>query len=380
LLVAAALLAGLAAGVAGAAPTADPGISATSILIGGTATLPDETAVGANAYFAWINGHGGVGMRTISYLVLDDAGDPAGTVAAVRRLVERDGVFAIFKVAGTAANLAVRDYLNRRQVPQLLSGSGLSGLGAVAGRYRYTVGYGPTDLAEGTVYGRYLASLRPSEGIAVLYQDDEDGRELLAGLKRGLGAAVANLAQAVPYDPASTDVRPEVADLARSGASVFMVFGFGKAARQAVAQAGKLGWRPQLFVVDPSAVTAVPGPISSTFTKDPADPAWAKDPGILLFRRVLRAAGLGSSANGGYLAGMASAFTLVDVLRRGGETPTRAAVLRAVDHLNEANNPFLLPGIVVKTSGSDHFPIQQLQLQRWNGARWIRFGGLVTAA
>jgi branched-chain amino acid transport system substrate-binding protein len=400
-LLAAVVLACFAAGVAGAAPRSDPGVTSSSILIGGTSPISGEAAAGAavatgaNAYFKWINGHGKVNGRTITYKILDDGYDPGKTVVAVRQLVEQDNVFAIFNVLGTNNNLAVRDYLNGKKVPQLFAASGFTGFGSDYRKYPDTIGYIPTYSAEGAVYGRYLAATKPTAKIAVLYQDDDYGKDLVNGLKRGLGSKAGNIVKSVGYDPTQPDVNSQVSDLKSSGANVFMIFCFGKFALQAFIQANKLGWRPQIFVNDVAATTGImqvatatatkketTGAISIVFAKDPADPAWAKDPGILLFQRVMRAAGLGSSVNltnGYYLAGMASAFTLVDALKQAGKNLTRQTLLKATANLKEANNPFLLPGVVVKTGPNDRFPIQQMQLQRWNGSRWIRFGGLVTA-
>ncbi len=397
-----ALLVGIPAAVAGAArPAADPGVTATSVLIGGTAPISGEAAAGAavaqgaDAYFKWINAHGKTNGRTIAYKYLDDGYDPGKTVVAVRQLVEQDNIFAIFNTLGTNNNLAIRDYLNGKKVPQLFVASGFTGFGSDYRKYPYTVGYIPTYQAEGTVYGRYLASTKPSAKIAVLYQDDDYGKDLLAGLKRGLGKKVGNIVKAVGYDPTQPNVDSQVAELKGSGASVFMIFCFGKFALQAFINANKLGWRPQIVVNDVAATTGIMqvatatatkatinGAISIVFAKDPADAGWAKDPGILLFQRVMKAAGLGSAANlknGYYVAGMASAFTLVDALKKAGKSLTRQTLLKASANLNEANNPFLLPGIVVKTGPNDRFPVEQMQLERWNGTRWVRFGGLVTA-
>jgi branched-chain amino acid transport system substrate-binding protein len=396
------LVACVGAGVAGARPASDPGATSSSVLIGGTSPISGEAAAGgavaagANAYFRWVNAHGKVAGRSINYKILDDGYDPGKTVAAVRQLVEQDNVFAIFNVLGTNNNLAVRDYLNGKKVPQLFAASGFTGFGSDFKKYPYTTGYIPTYSAEGAVYGRYLASTRPSARIAVLYQDDDYGKDLLNGLKRGLGAKAGNVVKAVGYDPTSTNVDSQVAELKGTNANVFMIFCFGKFALQAFINANKLGWHPQIVVNDVASTTGIMqiatatatrattnGTISIVFGKDPADPAWAKDPGILLFQRVMKAGGLGSAVNlknAYYIAGMASAFTLVDALKKAGKNLTRASIVNAVDSLNEANNPFLLPGIVVKTSATDHFPVQQMQLQRWNGTRWIRFGGLVTAS
>jgi branched-chain amino acid transport system substrate-binding protein len=389
----------LLAAVAGARPTATPGVTATSILIGGTAPISGEASAGsavargAEAYFRWVNGHGAVNGRKITYKFEDDAYDPSRTVQVVRELVEQDEVFAIFNTLGTNNNLAVRDYLNSKKVPQLFVASGFTGWGRDYRKYPYTIGYIPTYTAEGTVYGRYLASTKPNAKIAVLYQDDDYGKDLLTGLKRGLAGKAGKIVKAVGYDPSQPNVDSQVAELKQTGADTFMIFCFGKFALQAFINANKLGWRPQIFVNAVASTTGImtlatltaskkgtTGTISIAFGKDPADPSWAKDPGVKLFERVMKAAGLGRSENlknGYYTAGMASAFTLVNVLKEAGKNLTREGVIGAASSLNEANNPFLLPGIVVKTGANDHYPLEQMQLQRWNGTRWIRFGGLI---
>jgi branched-chain amino acid transport system substrate-binding protein len=383
--VGAVIVAAVLASAASAAPAADPGVTSTSILIGGTTSTGSALARGADAYFKWINARGGVNGRRIVYRYLDDSGDPGTTLAEVQRLVEKDDAFAIFNVPGTNNNLAIRDYLNSREVPQLFAASGLTALGADYREYPYTIGYPPTYRAEGSVYGRYLASTRPRSRIAVLYQDDDYGKDLLSGLRRGLGASVRDIVKTVGYEPSEPTLEAEVAELRSSGADVFMVFCPGKFALQALAGAKRLGWRPQIFLNQVAAApsiarAAASGAISVAFGKDPTDPAWSGDPGLLLFQRVMKANGLGPSlGNAGTVAGMASAYTLVDALKLAGRNLTRQTLLKATANVNEADNPFLLPGIVVRTGPNDRFPVEQMQLERWNGKRWIRFGGLVTA-
>lgn len=361
----------------------------TSILIGGTSPLTGVNAAaaalarGAEAYLRYINARGGVLGRRIVYRYLDDGSDPNRTVKAVRQLVERERVLALFNIVGTSNNLAVRGYLNDRKVPHLFVASAYTGWGREARRYPWTVGFNPTHTTEGTVYGRYLASTNPGARIAVLYQDDEDGFDLLNGLKRGLGNS-ASIVEAVGFDPRERRVDSHVAELRQTNASVLMIFCAERFAAQALHTAGRIGWRPQMFVGAAAVTTGgkTVGTISAAFTKDPADPSWNSDPGIKLYRQVMRGAGLGSPSNlrnAKHAAGAAAAFTLVDTLRKAGLDLARQDVLKATARLNEANNPFLLPGIVAKTGPVDRFPIEQMQLQRWNGRRWVRFGGLVTA-
>ncbi|HKP18970.1 MAG TPA: ABC transporter substrate-binding protein [Gaiellaceae bacterium] len=378
--------------------SADPGIGGDSILIGGTAPLSGEAAAagavsrGAKAYLDYVNARGGVFGRKIVYKVRDDGYDPARTVQDVRELVRQDRVFALFNMFGTSTNLAVRDFLNRSGVPQLFVGSGATTWGRDAKRYPWTIGYFPSYRTEGIVLARQVLKTKPDARIAVLYQDDDYGTDLLAGFRRGLAARPRQLAKAVGYDPTGANVDSQVAELRATKADTFMVFAFGKFATQAMIQAAGLGWRPQVYVNAVASSTALmrradltggravaEGAVSVVFFKDPSDPSWANDPGIGLMQAVIRKyAGATDVRNGYYVAGMASAFTLVDVLKKAGKILTRAGIMAAARSLNEANNPFVLPGIVVKTSTADGFPMQQVALARWSGGRWNIFTGPLT--
>ena len=213
--------------------------------------------------------------------------------------------------------------------------------------------YRPPPRLEGAVLGRQLARTFPGAKIAVLYPDDESGAALLAGVRRGLGPRVGQIVSAIGYDPSVTDVSVEVAQLRATRAQAF--FAFGPAAVEAQAQAARLGWRPRAYLAGGTRALAV-GAVSVTAFKDPADPRWRGDPGVALARRLL------PGANADDVASMAAAFTLVDVLRH-----ARTA------RLNEADNPFVIPGINVRAG-----LINQVALQRWAGTHWSVFTGPLT--
>jgi branched-chain amino acid transport system substrate-binding protein len=387
------LVAGAGAALAGTSDT--PGVSSTQILIGGTAPLTGEAASaqavskGAEAYLKYA---GKINGRTVSYKIVDDAYDPPRTVQAVRQLVEQDDVFAIFNTLGTNNNLAIRDYLNQQKVPQLFVASGANTWGADYKKYPWTIGYIPSYVLEGQVYGRYVVKTRPKAKIAVLYQDDDYGRDMIRGLRAGLGKKTSLIKKQVGYDPKGADVSSEVAELKASGADVFMVFAFGKFSVQALIQANKLGWRPKLVVVNAVSSSAnlmtladlagakaiTRGAMSIVFFKDPTDPKWAKDAGLALERRILKKYVPGANPKDGYyVAGMASAYSLVDILKRAGKNPTRDSVMKAARTLNERKNPFVVAGILVKTSPRDGFPMQQVALERWTKGHWSIFTGLL---
>src|SRR5262249_48634990 len=282
---------------------ATPGVSDSEVLIGGTAPLSGEAssagagARGADAYFKYVDARGGVNGRKITYKYLDDGYDPARTAQAARQLVQQDNVFAVFNTLGTNNNLAIRDFLNQSQVPQLFVASGANTWGADYKKFPWTIGYIPSYVLEGAVYGRYVLKTKPKARIAVLFQDDDYGRDLIAGLKRGLGKKASRIVGTVGYDPTAADVSSQVAKLKASRADTFMVFAFGKFAVQALIAANKLGWRPTIFVnavassaslmtlADLAGAKAVTkGAISIVFFKDPSDPTWAKDKGLALER------------------------------------------------------------------------------------------------
>jgi len=384
----------VAASVAGARPVATPGVSSSSILIGGTVPLTGEAAAaagvarGADAYFKYVNAKGGVFNRKITYKYLDDGYEPQRTFLDVRQLVQQDGVFAIFNSLGTSNNSAIRGFLNQAGVPQLFVASGASTFGRDHKKYPWTIGFIPTYSGEGKVYARYLLAKRPGAKIAVLYQDDDYGKELVSGLQAGLGAKKSLIVKKVGYDPSASDVRSEVASLKASKAKVFMIFAFGKFAVQAFITANQLGWHPQIVVNDVAAATslmqlsppkATEGAISIVFGKDPDAPMWKRDKGMKLFRSIMARYASGQTPNGYYAAGMASAYTLVDTLKKAGKNLTRKSVLTAATHLNEKTNPFVLPGIKVHTTPSFRFPISQVRLERWHNGHWVIFGPLLSA-
>jgi branched-chain amino acid transport system substrate-binding protein len=381
------------------ARTADPGITTSSILIGGTSPLTGPAAAyasvarGAKAYFDSINAKGGVAKRRIDYKILDDAYNPAQTVQAVRQLVEQDRVFAVFNTLGTEVNLAIRDYLNGSKVPQLFAASGATTFGRDAATFPWTIGFQPSYQAEGWVLGQYLAKTRKTGRIAVLFQNDDYGKDLLGGLKRGLQRSGVKVVAAQPYEVTTPDVSSQIAKLKASRAGIFAIFATPKFAIQAYVFANRLGWRPLVINNAVSAASnimllaseggknrAVEGTVSLNFLKDPADARWRKDPGMRTYRAIMSRFAKGANSGDVYhVYGMAVAYETVSLFKRLGANPTRAGLIARVRSLNDPSNPFLLPGITVKTGKGDGFPIQQGQLQRWSKGRWVPFGALWTS-
>ncbi len=382
----------LAAATASGRPSGAPGVTKTSILVGGTVPLSGEaasgglTAKGAVGYFKYAKRVFG---RKVKYKYLDDGYDPARTVQLTRQLVEQDHIFADFNSLVTAQNIAIRPYLNQAGVPQLFVASGWGGWARQHKKYPRTMGFIPTYTGEGIIYGRYIKKKKPKAKIAVLYQDDDYGRELVSGLKKGLGKLKRRIVATQGYDPTESDVQSQVARLKSSHANTLMIFAFGKFAIQAFVYVKKLGWKPKIFVNAVAASTSVmlianqsgqtQGAMSIGFFKDPASKRWARDKGIKLYRRIMKRYVHADPKNGYYLAGMASAYTLVAALKKAGKNPTRKSLMRAMTHLKVKKNPFVLPGIVIKTTPKDRYPIEQAQLERWKGKNWRLVGKLVRA-
>ena len=394
------------AGTALAGSTADPGITGSTILIGGTSPISGEAssaaavARGADAYFKSVNDAGGVNKRKITYKVIDDGYDPARTVQAIRELVQQDQVFAVFNTLGTNNNLAVRDFLNQSGVPHVFVASGANTWGADYKKYPWTIGFIPSYILEGRVYGRYIVKKFPTLKLGVLYQDDAYGKDMVAGLKRGLGSKQKQIVSLVGYDPTAASVASQVAQIKASKANAYLIFAFGKFAVQASREAALLGWKPKLVIVNAVASSANlmglgdlaggkainKGAISIAVLKDPSDPKWAKDKGLAAARKILKK--YIPSANlkdGYYYAGMASAMSLVNVFKRAGANISRASAMKAARSQNQPKHPLLIPGIGVKTSPTDGFPIEQVALQRWVSGKgsatghWSTFGPLLTA-
>jgi branched-chain amino acid transport system substrate-binding protein len=392
-LLAPALALTIVAGASGATRT-DPGVSSTQILLGATAAISGPegayyapVAAGAQAYFAYVNAHGGVYGRKIVYKVIDDAYDPSKTVEATRELVQQDRVFAIFNSIGTEHTLAVRALLNGAKIPQLFVGTGARAVGSGAAKYPWTMGYLPSFYGEGRAYGTYIAAHRKRAKVAVLYEDDDYGRDMRAGIVAGIGKkgrVVSSASDALT----DSDVNAQVAKLKASGANTFAIFALPKQVIQAFLAAHKLGWKPHVFIsavsIDPFVMNVVrssigaaatEGAISMAFLKVATDPANKRDKGVKLYFSIMRKYCSGCDANAlAHEYGMAAAFTMVDTLKKAGRNPTRAGLLAAATHLREGNNPFLQPRLVVQTGKRDYWPIEKMRMFTFHAGRWKPLG------
>jgi branched-chain amino acid transport system substrate-binding protein len=373
----------------------ETGVTSSQVLIGGTIPLSGPASAyqsvgkGAAAYFRYVNAHGGVNKRKIKYVYKDDGYDPSRTADKTRELVQQDKVFAIFNSLGTEQNLATRAYLNAIKVPQLFAASGATTFGKDYKKYPWTIAYQPNYRAEGTIYGRYVAKTSPKARVGVLYQNDDYGKDLLAGLRNGLGRKAGLIKAKQSYDVTDPDVQSQISRLKAAKVNTLMVFATPLFAIQSYVYAHKFGWHPKVYMNAVSSAAnvmgiakagagkkQVEGSISIVFLKDPTDPRWKTDPGMKLYRTIMKRFKGGNPNDVYAVYGMSAAHTFVAALKKAGKNPTRAGIMKAATSLNVKNDPFLLPGVTVKTGPGDHFPLDQSKLQRYHNGHWVSFGGL----
>ena len=382
---------------AAAVALATPGVTPTQITLGGTVPLSGPAAAyasvgrGADAYFKYVDSKGGVFGRKIVFKYDDDEFDVAKTILLTRQLVEQDNVLAIFDSVGTEHALAVRPYLNALKVPQLFVGSGVSKLASEHKKYPWSMGYLPSFVGEGVIYGRYIAAHQPKARIAVLYEDSDFGKDMVNGLRRGL-AGKAKIVGTQPYEIEDSNVDSQLAKLKASGADTLMLFATPKFAVFGYVGAFRLGWHPHYYVtsvsISPDIMKIakfgsnqkqVDGSVSIAFVKDPTAKQWAKDRTVRLYKSILQRFLPDAKPDDVFnYYGMAVAYTMVDTLTKAGRNLTRDSVLRAATHLNETN-PFLLPGVRIKTTPNDYYPMDKVKLARYHGTHWQFFGKLVSA-
>jgi branched-chain amino acid transport system substrate-binding protein len=390
----------VAVGLASATTATDPGISKSSILIGGTfpltgpAQLYGGIPAAEKAYFDWFNAHSSIHGRKINFKYLDDAYDPSETVPLTRQLVEQDRVFAIYGTLGTAPNLAIRTYLNQRKVPQVLIATGDSYWGYQYKQYPQTVGYNPDYIGEAKIYGQYVRAHFKNAKIGVLMQNDPYGKNYLQGLRLGLGNLKSHIVSVQPFDVTAPDVTQQMVALKGSGADLFFDFATPSPSIKALVTAVKIAWHPQIIVNNvsssPAFMTiveklvggaAIDGTISAGYLKTATDPSQANDPGVKLYKAIMaKYDPKGNILDDNLVYAMSSAWTMVYALQHAGNPPTRKGLIKALSHLNTAKDPFLLKGIALKTTPNDHFLIEQWKLVRWQGDRWHVFGKLYSHA
>ena len=392
----AALALALAAAPAAAQKKYDPGASDTEIRIGqtmpysGPASAYGTIGKAEAAYFKMINEQGGINGRKINFISLDDAYSPPKTVEMVRRLVEQDEVLLVFQTLGTPSNTAIQKYMQAKKVPQLFVATGATKWNDAAGN-PWTMGWQPNYQTETTIYAKHILKEKPNAKIGVLYQNDDYGKDYLKGLKDGLGDKAKTMIVAeVSYEVSDPTVDSQIVQLQGSGADVFVNITTPKFAAQAIRKAFDIGWKPVHYlnnvstqigsVLTPAGLDKSVGLISTAYIKDPLDTQWANDPAILEWTAFMKKHYPdGSLIDNSNVYGYTVAQTLVQVLKQCGDNLTRENVMKQAASLKDFAPNTLLPGIKINTGPKDFAPIESVQLMRFDGKSWVRFGNVISA-
>lgn len=374
-----------------------PGVTDTEIKIGnimpysGPASAFSILGKVEAAYIRKVNDEGGINGRKINFISLDDGYSPSKAVEQARKLIESDEVLLIYSPLGTASNTAIQRYLNIKKIPQLFVGSAASKWDNPKD-YPWTIGFGPSYFSEGRVYANFILKEHPGAKIAVLYQNDDLGKDVLNGLKDGLGAQGSALIVAEErFEVSEPTIDSRILNLKASGASVLVDIGSPKFAAQTIKKLHELDWHPVHIlnnvnasietVLKPAGLAISQGIISSSFTKDPADPTWKDEQEVKDFETFLTKYFPDAGRSDVLIAiGYANAHLLAHVLKQSGDDLTRENVMKQVSDLKGVHLPMLQPGVVVNTSPTNYAPIQQLRLMKLQGDRWELFGEAISTA
>ena len=372
-----------------------PGASATEIRLGQTVPFSGPVSVAgvvghaSLAYFAAVNKAGGINGRQVRLTVLDDGYSPPKTVEATRRLVEDDNVLMMYGSVGTPTNAAVERYLNQKKVPQLFITTGASRFRDPA-TYPWTIAFMPGYVQEGRAMARYVLEAVPAPKIAILYQNDDLGKDFRAGFRSGLGdKADALIVNEQTFEVTDPTVDSQLIAAKVSGANVFYFAGTQKAGAEQIRGVRKLGWDPLHLVcsiasnvegvLKPAGLENAEGLISTAYAKDPFDPAWTDDADVKAFLDWEKAnLTEGNPRDSGVVVGYIASFLAAYVLDKAGSTLTRENVLNVATHLDNLRVPMLLPGITVSTSPTDYSVINRFQIQRFEHGRWVAVGKTIS--
>ena len=386
------------------APGSTPGVTRTSITIGGTFPLTGPASLyapiprGMETYFNFINarkgpdGKKGVYGRRVVWKYYDDVYNPANTVQLTNQLILQDKVFAVVGSLGTDPNIAIRPILNQRKIPQIFIATGASYWGLAYKDFPWTMGWQPDYIAEGIAYGRWIVKNAPTAKIAVLYQNDDYGKDYLRGLKIGLARKTSLIVSEQGYEITDASYASQISRLKASGADTWVLLTTPTPTVRAIATAKALAWKPGTIVINSvSAIDSVmaaavaragadfvAGAVSSGYLKNPTNPAYAKDPWVRQYRQLVAKygpAGLDAN-NGNTYYGVAKAYDIVKTLYLAGKNPTRQSLMNATLKMNWIN-PYAIKGVKIKTGKLDHFPISQMRLIRYGNGSWTEFGPLI---
>ncbi|WP_420971326.1 ABC transporter substrate-binding protein [Bradyrhizobium sp. B120] len=372
----------------------DPGASDGEIKIGnimpysGPASSYGVIGKTETAFFKMINEQGGINGRKITFISYDDAYSPPKAIEQARKLVESDEVLLIFQALGTPSNSAIMKYMNAKKVPQLFVASGGTKFGDPK-NFPWTMGFQPNYQSEGRIYAKYIRDKFPDSKIAVFWQNDDAGKDQFKGLKDGLGDRAGMIIADKSYEVSDPSIDSQIVALHDSGADIFFSWAAPKGSAQAIRKVGELGWKPKFFlantattvasVLKPAGLEYAKGIISTQYLKDPTDPTWDKDPAVVKWRGFMdKYYPEGDKANFNNVYGYVQSEAMVQVLKQCGDNLTRENVMKQAASLKNFHSDLMLPGIMVNTSPDDYYPIEQMQLMRFNGEAWELFGDVIT--
>ena len=370
------------------------GVTDTEIRIGSTAAYSGPaSAYGAigrahTATWQWFNDQGGVNGRKVKFLSYDDSYSPPKAIEQVRRLVEQDEVACLCNTLGTAANTSFLKYVNQKQVPDLFVGSGADKFQDPKG-YPWTIGWQPSYRVEAQIFAKYALKAKPGGKIGILYQNDDFGKDYLNGFKDVLGDQFDKLTTAVSYEVTDATIDSQAISLQQAGVATVMAAATPKFAAQIIRKLADMNWKPLVMltnvsisvgaVIEPAGVEKAIGVISNTYYKDPTDPAWKNDPGIVQWRAVMAKYLPGADLNDAfYVYGYGAVMTMIPVLKQCGNDFSRENLMRQATNLKNVEVPTLLPGIRVNTSPTNYHTISQVQMMRWSGKSWELFGDVLS--
>ncbi len=370
----------------------DTGASDTEIKIGqtmpysGSASAYGTIGKTEAAYVKMINEQGGINGRKINLISLDDGYTPPKAVEQVRRLVEQDQVLFLWQNLGTPTNSAFQKYVNNKKMPHLFIATGATKWGDPK-NYPWTTGGQPAYQAEASIYAKHLLKTKPDAKVAVLYQNDDYGKDYLKGLKEGLKDKVSMIVAEASYETAEPSIDSQVIKLQSSGANTFFIFAIPKFAAQAIRKAHDSGWKPLTYVnnvassvaavLQPAGLEKSVGLLTASYLKDSHDPQWANSADVkqyLEFMKKYYPDGDPKDYNNAY--GYMHANLLVRVLKACGDELTHENIIKQATSLKDLELPMLLPGIKVNTSPTDYYILEQLQMARFDGKEWRLFGEL----
>src|SRR5271155_2873128 len=342
-----------------------------------------------DAYFKMINEQGGINGRKINFVSYDDGYSPPKAVEQARKLVESDEVLFLFGPLGTPSNSAIQKYLNSKKVPQIFVATGATKFGDYKD-FPWTMGWQPAYQSEGRIYAKYLLKEKPGAKIGILFQNDDFGKDLLKGLKDGLGDKAASMIVAEEsFETSEPTIDNHIVKLKATGADIFVDIATPKFAAQAIKKVGEIDWKALHFlnnvsasvgsVIKPAGYENAQGIISAAYLKDVTDPQWDNDPGMKQFLDFLaKDFPEANKIDGSVIVGYAVAQTMVQVLKQCGDNLTRENIMKQAASLKDFRTEVLLPGIKINTSPTSFAPISQLQLMQFKGERWVLFGDVIS--